>query len=130
LVASGLHGVPHGPLRVDRRARQRPRRELPAAGPMRLATSVAALHECVHGDRPQNRNQNKSSDRESEQAPMAAGGGGPLGPELAFRLVLGPPREDGLGEDVVEDLVSRALRPVLGGAPDTLLDTALTHAMG
>ncbi len=90
LVASGLDCVPHGLLRVDRLGRQRPGGELPAPGPMRLAASVAALHERVDGDRRENRNQNERADRKPDQTPVALGGGGPLSLELPLRLVLRP----------------------------------------
>ena len=97
---------------------------------MRLAASVAALHERIHGDRRKNRNQNERADREPEQTPMAAGRGGPLRLELPFRLVLRPPGQHRLGEDVVEDLVARALCPVFGGTNYALFDEALKHALG
>ena len=89
---------------------------------MRLAASVATLHERIDGDRTENRNQNERPDCQGEQAPVASPRRIALGLELPPRLVLGPPGQHGLGEDVVEDLVARTFRPVLGGADDPLFD--------
>src|SRR6266567_5996095 len=117
------------PRSVVRRSRERLGGELPTAGPMSLVACVAALRERVDGDRRENRNENERADRKPDQAPMALGGGGPLRFELPLGLVLRPPGEHGLGEDIVEDLVARAFRPVLRGTDDPLFDEPLEHVL-
>ncbi len=53
-----------------------------------------------------------------------------LGLEAPFGFVPRPPREDGVGEDVVEDLVVRPRRAVLAGTNDSFARQSIENAFG
>ncbi len=99
--------------RVDRELCSRARRELPRPCPRSLGAGVAPLHEGVHGRGGENGDHRRGHGPRDDRSPLTACGRDSFGFQLPIGLVSRSPDEDGLGENVVKDLVPG--RPVRGG---------------
>jgi hypothetical protein len=104
--------------------------ELTRMGPARLSPRVAPLDERVDSKACQNGYSSASERGERVRSALAPARGRSFGFEPLVRLVPPTPREDGLGEHVVENLVPGSATPVFVGAHDSFLDEPLEDARG
>ena len=88
--------------------------------------SIAALPERVRRDAAHDHERRDRENHGAREAALAAARDDPL----VFELAAAAPFENRLRQDVVEDLVARALRPVLCGTDNPLFDEPLEHVLG
>ena len=119
----GLDSVSEGPLRVVRKLGEGGCLKRAGAGLPGRAARMRAFRERVHGDGRHHGERKQGNGSDDRKAPLARVGL----LAVALQLAPGPPGEDAVCQDIVEDLVALARSGPVDGAHDALAAESLEH---